>query len=80
MEMMKSPVVPKDADTKNFDVKSENVSTVIHVEPAKLKPALRKFDIFFVPVTLIFQVLSALDNNNVREVLVRSASQTMTNN
>lgn len=65
MEIMKSLVV--DTDTKNCDIKSEEATIVIHVEPAKLKAALRKFDIFFVPVTLIFQVLSALDNNNVSE-------------
>ena len=68
MKMIKSPVF--DTDTKNHDISSEEISTVIYIEPEHLKAALRKFDILFVPVTLIFQVLSALDNNNVREALI----------
>jgi hypothetical protein len=80
MEMIQSPVVPNNTDTKNFDVQSEGVSSVVQDEPAKLKSALRKFDIFFVPVTLIFQVLSALDNNNVSETNSSYASQIMSNN
>lgn len=70
MEMVKSPVV--DTETKNYDITPGEATTIIHVDPATLKAALRKFDIFFVPVTLIFQVLSALDNNNVSEALLRS--------
>ena len=67
MEIMKPPVI--DTDTKSHDISAEEVSTGIYVEPEKLKSALRKFDIFFVPVTLMFQVLSSLDNNNVSKSL-----------
>lgn len=64
MDMTKSSVV--DTDAKSPEITSEEGITDIYIEPSKLKAALRKFDILFVPVTLIFQVLSALDNNNVR--------------
>lgn len=59
MEMTKSPMV----DTE--DPVDYEVATVIHIDPEKEAAAIRKFDIFLLPVSVIFLVLSTLDRNNV---------------
>lgn len=42
-------------------------SQVIYIDPEKEKAALKKFDIYVVPVSFIFMLLCALDRNNVSE-------------
>jgi hypothetical protein len=58
----KSPASDTKAPTDNI---SETAS-VIYIEPEKEAAAIRKFDTFLVPVSLLFIILSALDRNNVR--------------
>ena len=71
MEKMTKPLV---VDTKNpDDCVSEVASSVTYIEPEKEAAARRKFDKYLVPVSLIFIVLSALDRNNVSELLVRES-------
>ncbi|KAF2666229.1 high-affinity nicotinic acid transporter-like protein [Microthyrium microscopicum] len=55
------------ADTNASDNSfSENsLRNVIHIKPEKEAAALRKFDKYLVPVSLIFIILSALDRNNL---------------
>ena len=56
------------------DFRSDEVSSVIYIEPEKEAAARRKFDKYLVPVSLIFIVLSALDRNNVSTILCREES------
>ena len=48
-----------------IDSCSEVAGSVIYIDPEKEAAARRKFDIYVVPVSLIFLVLSTLDRNNV---------------
>jgi hypothetical protein len=69
-EMTKTPV----CETKSTeDSVSEVANSTIYIEPEKEAAARRKFDKFLVPVSLVFIILSALDRNNVSEVLVPRA-------
>jgi hypothetical protein len=45
-------------------------NSMIYIEPEKEAAALKKFDKYLVPVSLIFIILSALDRNNVSEAYV----------
>ena len=67
-ETRKTPVF----ETKNAEDSISEVATssLIYIEPEKEAAARRKFDKYLVPVSLIFIVLSALDRNNVSEVLI----------
>lgn len=47
---------------------SEN-EEIIFIDPEREKAALRKFDIWLVPVAFTFLVLSSLDRSNVRRNL-----------
>lgn len=40
-------------------------STTIYIDPAREAAVRRKFDIYVVPVSVIYLVLSTLDRNNV---------------
>lgn len=64
-KMTKPPVV----DTKNPDDYEVASSTVIYIEPEKEAAALRKFDKFVLPVSVVFLVLATLDRNNVSKRL-----------
>jgi hypothetical protein len=44
---------------------SGEVGRVIEIDPKKEAAARRKFDIYVLPVSVIFLVLSSLDRNNV---------------
>jgi hypothetical protein len=51
-----------------IDSRSEvSISSAIYIDPEKEAAARRKFDKFFVPVSLIFIILSTLDRNSVSE-------------
>lgn len=45
-------------------------SSVIYIDPAKEAACRRKFDIYVVPVSVIFLVLSTLDRNNVSTTFI----------
>ncbi|KAJ5321611.1 high-affinity nicotinic acid transporter-like protein [Penicillium atrosanguineum] len=61
-ETTKVPVV----DTKvSNDNASEIASFTIYIDPEKESAALRKFDVYLLPVSVVFLVLSALDRNNL---------------
>lgn len=62
---------PEAVDTENrIDYGSEDLGSVIYIDPAKEAACRRKFDIYVVPVSVIFLVLSTLDRNNVSEAVV----------
>lgn len=42
----------------------------IHIAPHEERAALRKFDLFLLPVAFLFMLLSSLDRSNVRCCLV----------
>lgn len=67
----KTPVVDLDVKSPVNDCASEvaGSATVIDIDPVKEAAARRKFDMYVVPVSFIFLVLSSLDRNNVSEVL-----------
>ncbi|KAL5326667.1 hypothetical protein ACEPPN_004356 [Leptodophora sp. 'Broadleaf-Isolate-01'] len=44
---------------------SEGTSQLIYIDPEKEAAAFRKFDKYVLPVSVIFQVLSSLDRNNL---------------
>lgn len=47
------------------DVATGEVFADIYIDPEKERAALRKFDIYVFPVSVIFIVLASLDRNNV---------------
>lgn len=47
-----------------------SVSSVIEIDPIKERAAMKKFDMFVLPVSVIFMILAALDRNNVSQTLV----------
>lgn len=62
---------PEAVDTeKRIDYGSGDLGSVIYIDPAKEAACRRKFDIYVVPVSVIFLVLSTLDRNNVSEAVV----------
>jgi hypothetical protein len=64
---------PPKGDTKvTADNLSEDTGSVIYINPEKEAAAIRKFDKFLVPVSLIFIILSALDRNNVSRKNIKS--------
>lgn len=54
---------PLDEDT------AVGVTESIDIDPKKLAAAFRKFDLFVLPVSVVFLVLSSLDRNNVRDTI-----------
>lgn len=62
-EMTKVSVIDNMASNDNS---SEVAGSMIYIDPKKEAAALRKFDIYLLPVSVVFLVLSALDRNNVR--------------
>ncbi|EXJ59327.1 uncharacterized protein A1O5_12208 [Cladophialophora psammophila CBS 110553] len=63
----KTPVVDLDVKSPVNDCASEvaGSATVIDIDPVKEAAARRKFDMYVVPVSFIFLVLSSLDRNNL---------------
>ncbi|KAJ5648777.1 high-affinity nicotinic acid transporter-like protein [Penicillium lividum] len=61
-EMTKVPAVDAKA---SYDHNSEVVGDMMYIDPQKEAAALRKFDIYLLPVSVVFLVLSALDRNNL---------------
>lgn len=53
------------ATAESVDDVDVGTLTTIYIDPAKEAAARRKFDIYVVPVSVIFLVLSTLDRNNV---------------
>jgi hypothetical protein len=58
-----------DTDIPIYSCSESSASSisVIYIKPEKEAAARRKFDKYFVPVSLIFIILSALDRNSVSE-------------
>ena len=52
-------------DGEPFEDRGEGTSTSIYIDPAREAAVRRKFDIYVVPVSVIYLVLSTLDRNNV---------------
>ena len=53
-----------------IETQSTEAGSSIYVDPEKEASARKKFDKYLVPVSLIFIILSALDRNNVSDLLV----------
>ncbi len=75
----KTPVTvetkPPMLDIKNsIDYEHGVINTIIYIDPEKEAAALRKFDRYVVPVSVIYLVLSTLDRNNVSEACVSGES------
>ncbi len=45
-------------------------TTTIYIDPAREAAVRRKFDLYVVPVSVIYLVMSTLDRNNVRAATV----------
>jgi hypothetical protein len=54
----------------SIDYGNGETGPVIYIDPAKEAACRRKFDIYVVPVSVIFLVLSTLDRNNVSVAFV----------
>jgi hypothetical protein len=52
-------------DTNSVDDRDVGTTTNIYIDPAREAAVRRKFDIYVVPVSVIYLVLSTLDRNNV---------------
>jgi hypothetical protein len=65
-ETIKDPVINTKVPNDNA---SEVAGSMIHIDPEKEAAALRKFDLYLLPVSVVFLVLSALDRNNVSKVV-----------
>lgn len=70
----KAPVLDINAKRPFDDCASEIAGTVIEIDPAREAAARRKFDIYVLPVSVIFLVLSSLDRNNVSQPIVLPVS------
>ena len=44
-------------------------TTAIYIDPAREAAVRRKFDIYVVPVSVIYLVMSTLDRNNVSKLI-----------
>jgi hypothetical protein len=53
------------ADRQSGEDHDVGTYTTIHIDPAREAAVRRKFDIYVVPVSVIYLVLSTLDRNNV---------------
>ena len=66
----KTSEVDKDFKINVDNYTSEEVGQVIDIDPKKEAAARRKFDLYVLPVSVIFLVLSSLDRNNVSDALI----------
>ena len=64
----KPPYIDNDTKTPVIDYAIGEVSNAIYIDPEKERGALRKFDIYVFPVSVIFIVLASLDRNNVSRI------------
>jgi hypothetical protein len=61
-KMAKETIISDKASTEDHGV---GTTTTIYIDPAREAAVRRKFDIYVVPVSVIYLVLSTLDRNNV---------------
>ena len=59
----KKPAIVDAGSSVDFGV--GDAGSIIYIDPTKEAACRRKFDIYVVPVSVIFLVLSTLDRNNV---------------
>jgi hypothetical protein len=52
-------------DKQSIEDQDVGTHTTIYIDPAREAAVRRKFDIYVVPVSVIYLVLSTLDRNNV---------------
>jgi hypothetical protein len=52
-------------DTSTVEDHAVGTTTTIYIDPAREAAVRRKFDIYVVPVSVIYLVMSTLDRNNV---------------
>ncbi|KAK5163861.1 uncharacterized protein LTR77_010255 [Saxophila tyrrhenica] len=71
----KTPVIDLAA---GVDLAAGEMVSDIYVDPEKERAALRKFDIYVFPVSVIFIVLASLDRNNVSKILVWREERNLT--
>jgi hypothetical protein len=54
-------------------------TTTIYIDPAREAAVRRKFDIYVVPVSVIYLVMSTLDRNNVSHFQIHNQSTAIAN-
>jgi hypothetical protein len=65
---MEVPEKPSMVITTDDSVDHTAPGSIIYIDPEKEAAVLRKFDLFVLPVSVVFLVLSTLDRNNVSSV------------
>lgn len=68
MEKMAKEIIVEPASTAEDH--AIGTSTTIYIDPAREAAVRRKFDIYVVPVSVIYLVMSTLDRNNVSSCLL----------
>jgi hypothetical protein len=63
MDELKKPEVVESHASVDYGV--SEAGPVIYIDPEKEAACRRKFDIYLVPISVIYLVLSTLDRNNV---------------
>ena len=56
-------------DSQSVEDHGVGTHTTIYIDPAREAAVRRKFDVYVVPVSVIYLVLSTLDRNNVCTML-----------
>lgn len=69
----KDIVIDDDAPTEDHGI---GTTTSIYIDPAREAAVRRKFDIYVVPVSVIYLVMSTLDRNNVSNARLYNCSFT----
>lgn len=62
VKLMDLDVTPS---SPSLDIQKGEIGATIYIDPVKERAAMKKFDKYVLPVSVIFLVLSALDRNNV---------------
>lgn len=66
----KSEVKGTVSDSINGEDHVEGTTTILQLDPAREAAVRRKFDIYVVPVSVIYLVMSTLDRNNVSKPIL----------
>lgn len=66
----KSEVKGTVSDSINGEDHAEGTTTILQLDPSREAAVRRKFDIYVVPVSVIYLVMSTLDRNNVSKPIL----------
>jgi hypothetical protein len=62
------PLLAVNINIPSYSSSEASSNPAVYIEPEKEAAAKRRFDKYFVPVSLIFIILASLDRNNVSEL------------